>query len=89
MTVVTRSLSLNVIPDGRLERLQLINSLYERGWNSVEIANYLNEQGVLTPSGKAYYPKLVWVTQRKFRQRLSRHSRKQLEIGSLIFLLVQ
>ena len=89
MTVVTRSLSLNVIPDGRLERLQLIDALYQKGWNSVEIANHLNERGILTPSGKAYYPKLVWVTQRKFRQRLSRHSRKQLEIGSLIFLLAQ
>jgi hypothetical protein len=53
-----------VIPDGRLKKLQLIDTLYRKGWSSVEIANYLNERGILTPSGKAYYPKLVWGAQK-------------------------
>lgn len=88
MTVVTRSLSLNVIPDGRLERLRLIDSLYQQGWNSVEIANHLNEQGILTPSGKAYYPKLVWVTQNKFKRRADRRLIVGLEIRDMGFTLL-
>lgn len=86
MKVITRSLSLNVIPDGRLERLKLIDSLYGKGWVSVEIANHLNEQGIRTPSGKAYYPKLVWVTQKKYKRRNTR-STKKLEISNLAFKL--
>lgn len=88
MTVVTRSLSLNVIPDGRIERLELIASLYERGWNSIEIANHLNEQGMLTPSGMAYYPKLVWVTHNKFKRRSERRLARGLEISGMGFGLL-
>jgi hypothetical protein len=77
VTLVTRSLSLSVIPDGRLKKLQLIDTLYRNGWSSVEIANHLNERGILTPFGKAYYPKLVWVTQKKYKNRVLR----QLIIG--------
>ncbi|MCZ8227662.1 MAG: hypothetical protein O9249_00930 [Burkholderiaceae bacterium] len=80
MALVTPSLSLNVIPDGRLERFQLIDALYQKGWNSVEIAYHLNERGILTPMGKAYYPKLVRVTQNKFKRRNTR-SAKELEIS--------
>lgn len=85
--MVTRSLSLNVIPDGRLERLQLIASLYEQGWNSVEIAKHLNERGILTPTGKAYYPKLIWVTHNKFNQRATRRVIKGLDISDVSFTL--
>lgn len=87
MTVVTRSLSLNVIPDGRLERLKLIDALYQKGWNSVEIANHLNRLGILTPSGKAYYPKLVWVTQHKFKERATRRVIKSLNFSRMGFTL--
>ena len=87
VTLVTRSLSMNVVPDGRLERLQLIDTLYKRELNSAEIANYLNERGILTPSGKAYYPKLVWMTQDKFKKRATRWQTKRLEISRLDFTL--
>lgn len=87
VTVVTRSLSLNVIPDGRLERLKLIDALYQKGWNSVEIAKHLNEQGILSPSGKAYYPKLVWVTHHKFKQRATRRVIKGLDLSHMGFTL--
>jgi hypothetical protein len=87
--LVTRSLSLNAIPDGRLERLQLIDALYEKGWNSVEIANHLNEQGMSTPSGKAYYPKLVWVTYDKFNRRAKRSIAQDLNINEMKFRLVE
>jgi hypothetical protein len=79
---------LNVIPDGRLERLQLIDSLYRKGWKSVEIANHLNDQGILTPSGKKYYPKLVWVTQNKFKHRAIRHIIEDMEINDMRYTVL-
>lgn len=85
VTVITRSLSLNVLSDGRMERLELIASLYERGWNSVEIADHLNEQAMLTPSGMAYYPKLVWVTHNKFMRRTTRRQLSDIKISGLGF----
>lgn len=88
VTMVTRSLSLNVIPDGRMERLQMIDALYQKGLNSVEIASQLNERGVRTPSGKAYYPKLVWVTQNKFKRRTARKLGIEPQIGKLTFNLI-
>ena len=84
---VTRSLSLNVIPDGRLERLQLIDALYQKGWNSVDIANHLNKKGLTTPSGKKYYPKLVWVTQNKFKRRSARSNSNHFEMINMVFNL--
>lgn len=88
VTLVTRSLSLIVIPYGRLEKLQLIDALYRKGWNSVEIANHLNEQGILTPSGKTYYPKLVWVSRSKFNRRTTRQKDKVLRISRIEFCLL-
>lgn len=86
--LVTPSLSLNVIPDGRLERLKLIASLYRKGWKSVEIAKHLNERGILTPSGKMYYPKLVWVTHNKFSHRAIRQRLMDVKIHSITFTLL-
>lgn len=83
VTLVTPSLSLNVIPDGRLERLKLIASLYRKGWKSVEIAKHLNERGILTPSGKMYYSKLVWVTHKKFKHRAMRSLTIDMELNDM------
>ena len=49
VTLVTRSLSLNEIPDAQITRLELFTSLYKKGLSSVEIDDYLNERGVSTP----------------------------------------
>ena len=88
MVLVTRSLSLNVIPWGRLEKLQLIDVLYRKGWNSVEIANHLNEQGILTPFGKTYYPKLVWVTHNKFKHRATRRLIIDMKLNDMRYTLL-
>lgn len=76
------------MPDGRLERLQLIDALYQKGWSSVEIAKHLNERGILTPTGKAYYPKLIWVTHNKFKRREARRQTKGLDITRMGFTLL-
>jgi hypothetical protein len=85
VTAITRSLSLNALPKGRMERLELIASLHDCGWNSVEIANHLNEQGMLTPSGIAYYPKLVWATRNKFMRRAIRSQLFKIKISGFEF----
>lgn len=84
-TMVTRSLSLNDILESRLERLKLINFLYESGGSSIEIADHLNENGILTPTGKAYYPKLVWVTQNNFKLRIKRRFDNEYVISDVRF----
>jgi DNA-binding transcriptional MerR regulator len=89
MTLVTRSLSLNVIPDAQIKRLEFIASLYKRGLSSSEIADYLNERGVSSPSGLVYYPKLVWMAQSKFKRRAQRQGILSLEISQLGFTLMK
>ena len=74
--IVTRQLSLNVIPEGRQERHQIIESLYRSGLSDKQIASELNQRGIKTPSGKDYYYELVFVTRRKLRLRKERHLAK-------------
>lgn len=71
--IVTRQLSLNLIPERRQERHQIIESLYLSGLNDKQIASELNQRGIKTPSGKDYYYELVFVTRRKLRLRKERH----------------
>lgn len=88
-TVVTRYLCLNVIPGSRMERLQLIDFLYRQGWKSVEIANHLNNLNILSPSGKAYYPNLVWAAQKKFTDRQKRRLADGILLSEINFLLMK
>jgi len=41
----------------------------------------------MTPTGKAYYPKLVWVTHSKFKRREMRRGDYGLEINHIEFSL--
>ena len=72
--VYTRVLTLPPLSDERLFRLNLINDLYGQGMDSRQISDYLNDHGIVTPRGGRYTPKLVWVTQKKFTDRLERIS---------------
>ena len=66
----TRVLKFPSLSDERLFRLNLINDLYGQGMDSQQIADYLNDHGIVTPRGGRYTPKLVWVTQKKVSDRL-------------------
>ena len=70
--VVTQILTLKDIPEDQLKRLRLIETLYQRGLNSVEISDCLNRHQIATPTGLSYNPKLVWVTHDKFQKRKQR-----------------
>ena len=72
VTVRTRILTLPELPKKRLERLNLIHDLHCAGMNDREIADHLNGLGLETPRGGSYSAKLVWVTLKKFKDRLER-----------------
>lgn len=83
----TRSLSLNLIPDERVERHKLIVQLHESGLDDDEIAEFLNLSGIKTPTGKTYYQELVCVTRRKIRLRETRQTRDSMTIQNVKFFL--
>ena len=58
----------------RVQRLELIKTLSDEGMSNKEISEFLNSMGIKTPKGKDYYPKLIWVTLKKYRKRLDRYS---------------
>lgn len=70
--VYTRVLTLPPLSDERLFRLNLINDLYGQVMDYRQIAYYLNDHGIETPHGGRYTPKLVWLTQKKYTDRLER-----------------
>ena len=64
--------SLITLNPQRTERLELIKSLSDSGMSNVQISDHLNSKGLKTPKGKDYYPKLIWVTLKKYNNRLER-----------------
>ena len=83
----TRQLSLNILPDGREERHEVIQHLHERGLNDRQIAYELNATGVVTPKGLKYYPELVFVTRRKSANRKKRSSGARVVVSEIAFFL--
>ena len=77
----TKSLSNVRLSDERLYRLNLIKSLSDMGLTTAEISDTLNIRQIKTPRGLEYTPKIVWVTLKKFNDRLERE--KHLEIVNL------
>ena len=85
VTLNTKSLSLNVIPDKNQYRHHLILDLHSKGYTDTEISDYLNENNILTPTGKKYYFELVSVTRKKLMLRDIRKTTFSYELGKLIF----
>ena len=83
----TRQLSLNILPEGREERHEVIHSLYESGLNDRQIADRLNASGMLTPKGLNYYPELVFVTRRKSANRMKRSADARIVVSEIAFFL--
>ena len=70
--VVTQILTLKDIPEEQFKRLLLIETLYRKGLDSVQISDFLNNNHISTPTGLSYNPKLIWVTHNKFQKRKQR-----------------
>jgi hypothetical protein len=87
-SVITRRLSLNLIPDERTLRLELIEQLHSKGFKDKEIAEHLNSCGLRTPHGKSYYQELVFMTRRKFRLRRERQNAfPDIRVDEISFLI--
>lgn len=76
--MTTKSLSLVNLNEMRTERLEWLFSLRENGCSNKEISNYLNYRGIRSPNGKVYSPKLMWVTLKKYQNRLKRSNDYQI-----------
>ena len=76
--ITTKSLSLVNLNETRTERLEWLLSLRENGYSNKEISDYLNDRGISSPNGKVYSPKLIWVTLRKYQDRLKRSKEYQI-----------
>lgn len=85
VTVITKSLILNEIPEDNQFRHRLILDLHSKGYTDIEITNYLNKSNILTPTGKKYYLDLVSTTRRKLRLRDIRRTTFSYELGKLVF----
>ena len=70
--ISTNSLSLVHLNETRTERLEWLFSLRENGHSNKEISDYLNGRGIRFPNVKVYSPKLIWVTLKKYQDRLKR-----------------
>ena len=57
---------------GREKRLEDLLRLRSLGWSDKQIAENLNLSGQVSPNGKPYSGKLIWVTLKKFVERKRR-----------------
>ena len=72
--VQTTKLSMIHLNEGRKNRIELIEQLYDDGLSSKEISYLLNSIGIKTDKGKDFYPNLVWGYRDKHRKRLKRYN---------------
>jgi len=75
------------LPEEQLKRLELIQNLYQQGLNSVQIADFLNKNKILSPAGLQYYPKLVWASNDKFQKRKKRITEKIVSVDQDYFYI--
>ena len=85
--VVTQVLTLKDIPKDQLQRILLIETLYEKGLDSVQISDFFNGNQIPTPTGLSYSPKLVWVTNDKFQKRKQRINNTMVSVDQDYFFI--
>ena len=69
-------------------RLRLIEHLYNQGFNSVQISDYMNETGIVSPTGLRYNPTLIWVTHDKFQKRKKRINDRKVFLDQDYFFFI-
>ena len=62
------------IPPYRLYRLELMDRLRSKGLSTKQISDFMNYNGIKTPKGLEYYPKLVWMSLLKYDRRMERYN---------------
>ena len=61
--------------------------LHNDGFSDKEISKFLNNQGIISPRGREYYPSLIWVTRKKLKDREKRLNEYEIEIGKMSFYI--
>ena len=56
----------------RLDRLELIEDLSDKGHSNKQISQYLNDNGLKPQRVDRYTPKLIWGLRKKFQKRNDR-----------------
>ena len=90
-TLETSKLGVFRLAKDRLQRLELISELSKRAYSNTEISNFLNLNRIRTiRTNQPYSPKLIWLSLKKYRDRLARFRRdkilsikERLEVGFL------
>jgi DNA-binding transcriptional MerR regulator len=77
------------VPLRQLRRMRIINKLYALGMSTNVITKYLNDRRILTPTGKTYYPELIWVTNKKYKDRLNREKNTFMLVENEFFLVLR
>jgi hypothetical protein len=66
-----------------MDRHALIDQLFKQGHKDKEIAETLNNLGILSPRGKQYYAELVSVTRAKMVRREQRRNQDVITIKGI------
>ena len=75
------------IRNERLKRLEFIYSLYKKGLSNKEISEYLNNKNLKTfRTNNIYTPKLIWMTLKKYKIRLSRNKDNIIQIKECLYV---
>ena len=83
----TNKLSLFRIRNERLRRLNLIYNLHKNGLSNKQISEYLNKNKLKTfRTNNSYSPKLVWITIKRYKNRLLRNIDKIIQIKECLFV---
>ena len=73
ITIECNDLGLKRLGSNQIYRLELMKKLKDEGYNSKEISEFLNVNGIRPlRTNHPYSPQLVWVTLNKYEKRLSR-----------------
>ena len=87
MLIETNKLGVFRIRNKRLKRLELIYSLHEKGLSNKEISEYLNNKNIKTFRTDSFYtPKLIWMTLKKYKNRLLRNKDNIIQIKECLYV---
>lgn len=70
--VKTKRLGVFRLGQHRLDRLELIEDLSDKGHSNKQISQYLNDNGLKPQRVDRYTPKLIWGLRKKFQKRNDR-----------------
>ena len=85
--IETNRLGVFRIRNERLKRLELIYNLHKKGLSNKEISEHLNKNNLKTfRSNNVYTPKLIWITLKKYKIRLSRNKDHILQVKECLYV---